>query len=554
MSELTAEQRNYYYLTEAERTGIHKPILAALNAVHDSPLLSDGEKGLGVIPANEVALEEIDSFPEQVQYAANIIRVLTDSLANQGWKGADLFNGEADRYTDGFLERVADGYTPGSQEKEIPVLKRCSPEKLLTAYLENTEADYSDQKTSANLASADKALLTIAERIPDYFIGLSHQRQALLEASRIWRQLDTTSLVLSSFAKNAGVEIDDLSTAVLDKFLKEFAQRITLYYKGYPHQREALIRLTQLWRQLPSREAALLSLEKDASPNPSIDTIDPVLMAFVQSIPRDYQGKGVQRNALTEGIRLWRQLSSRATALASLGIDPEQLVATTNPTGLVDIANQLDRELINFVKRIPSAYKELPHQRDALIRMMQLWREIPTRQQTIDELIEDLKRLEEEKKPKETPPFPLIVIPTPPRPARWTPSNIRQYLSASIIPGGNFSWTEATQGGTRIPPNQRTVDAIVRIARLAQPARDRIGRPFIITSWYRPAYINAAVGGVGNSRHIVGDAIDFVVENQNGNQLYWALYPWWPGGLGRYRRFPNLCHIDARPNRARWLN
>ena len=78
-------------------------------------------------------------------------------------------------------------------------------------------------------------------------------------------------------------------------------------------------------------------------------------------------------------------------------------------------------------------------------------------------------------------PEPIIL----PRPDRWTPDNLQMH--ASIIIDGAFTWAEATHGGTRMPPNQATVDAIVRIAKLAQQARDRIGRPFLITSWYPPA-------------------------------------------------------------------
>jgi len=104
-----------------------------------------------------------------------------------------------------------------------------------------------------------------------------------------------------------------------------------------------------------------------------------------------------------------------------------------------------------------------------------------------------------------------------------------------------------------MPPDQTTVDAIVRIARMAQQARERIGRPFHVTSWYRPPEINARVGGVSNSRHIVGDAIDFYCDGLTGDQLYWFLGSWWPGGLGRYASFPYLFHIDARSYRARWL-
>ncbi|PSB05843.1 peptidase M15A, partial [filamentous cyanobacterium CCP2] len=132
------------------------------------------------------------------------------------------------------------------------------------------------------------------------------------------------------------------------------------------------------------------------------------------------------------------------------------------------------------------------------------------------------------------------------------PNNIQLY--ASIIPNGSFTWAEATRGGVRMPPNQATVDAIVRIAQLAQQARNRIGRPFYITSWYRPPEVNQAVGGASESRHIVGDAIDFYVDGLTGDQLYRALDPWWTGGLGRYRQYPYLCHLDARGVRSRWTN
>lgn len=70
MATLSPDQRNYYYLLESERTGIHQPILAALYQTHSSPSLSDGQTGLGISPANRVSLSQVNTFPEQVQYAA----------------------------------------------------------------------------------------------------------------------------------------------------------------------------------------------------------------------------------------------------------------------------------------------------------------------------------------------------------------------------------------------------------------------------------------------------------------------------------------------------
>ncbi|HEY9669275.1 MAG TPA: D-Ala-D-Ala carboxypeptidase family metallohydrolase [Coleofasciculaceae cyanobacterium] len=550
MAILSPDQRNYYYLLEAERAGIHKPILAALYASHSSPSLADEETGLGISPANRVSLEQVDTFPEQVQYAANVIRALTDSLIAQGWKGGDLWQSEG-RYTDQFLQKVASGYAPTPSEPTIARLESSNYNQLQQAYLADIETDYQASNLPRNLAYLDKALLTLVDRTPNYYTGLPHQRNALLEGIRIWRELDTREAVIASLVSNADVSKAMEDESILDVPLKQFAQRISTNYGGYPQQREALIRMTQLWRQLRTREEAIASLKTNTSPEENLSIIDPALIAFTQRLPDYYQGQGSQRNALTEGFRIWQQLDSRATALAKLGINPDLLNASTSDkTAMMNLANQLDRELLTFVRRIPGEYKESDHQRESLIRLVQLWRNLPTRNQTIQSLLEDQKRLENTRSnaPDAAPkPIPIIV---PKRPDRWTPKNIQ--LSASIIPDGNFTWAEATHGGTRMPSNQATVDAIIRIAKLAQRARDRIGRPFIVTSWYRPPAINRAVGGAIYSRHLVGDAMDFLCEGVSGNQLYWFLEPWWPGGLGRYTNFPNLCHIDARSYRARW--
>ena len=137
-------------------------------------------------------------------------------------------------------------------------------------------------------------------------------------------------------------------------------------------------------------------------------------------------------------------------------------------------------------------------------------------------------------------------------PTKWTLDNIVQ--GAAIIPNGNFTWAEATRGGSRMPPDQETLESIIRIATLVQKARDFIGRPFTVTSWYRDPDSNAAAGGVSNSRHIDGDAIDFWIDGMTGAEIYALLDAWWEGGLGQYSHYPFLCHIDARDYRARWTN
>ena len=549
MSLLTPDQRNEYYLLEAERVGIHKPILAALYYAHQSPSLSDGESGLGMMPIHDVTLDELDTFSEQVQYAANIIHLIVESLSHQGWKADDLWDIDKGRYSDSLIEVIADGYNPNLEEKGVAKLEPCDRNNLFRAYFADIETDFSETTTTINFLKLDEALLKLAQRIPQYYLGLSHQREALLEVVRLWRKLDSDEEVIESFQKENKDPQVPLTQAELDQNLKDFVQRIGNYYGSYPHQREALIRLTQLWRRLATREDAIASLELNDSPQEDLEFLDPALLAFVQRIPQYYKGNGLQRNALTEAIGIWRKLNSRTSVLNSLGININLVNLQKDPETLKNLAIKIDEELIKFIKRIPGAYEENNHQRQALLRLVQLWRGLRTYKETIESLTEDLKKIEDNSAPEEIKPLPLSI---PPRPTKWTPYNLQ--LSASIIPNGNFTWAEATKGGTRMPPNQKTVDAMINIAKLAQRARERIQRPFIITSWYRPPHINRAVGGAKYSRHLMGDAIDFVCENISGNQLYWSLDPWWPGGLGRYRKYPNLCHIDARGHRARWTH
>jgi hypothetical protein len=547
MATLSFEQRNYYYLLEAERTGIHKPILAALYQSHNSPACADGQTGLGITPANRVSLAQVNTFPAQVQYAANAIRSLTDSLVAQGWVGADLWNARQGCYGDKFLETLAKGYAPDATQATTARLEACKLDKLKQAYLADWERDFKAAKLPENLADLESALLSFVEQIPDYYLGLPHQREAMLEAVRIWQQLDTQEEAVAPLVSEEQIAAASRNESLLDIPLKQFIQGIPGNYHESPQEQEALLRLTQLWRQLGTREEAIASVLINTSPEASLNAIDPALIAFLEQLPDAYQGRGSQRNALVEAFRLWHKLGSRAAVLLALGINPELLErSTTDKTALVNLATQLDRELNSFVRRLPLNYQENDQQREALIRLVQLWRNISTRNQTLQFLLEEQKNLEQTgSNTKQLFPKPLPIIAK--RPSSWTIDNLQ--LFASIVEDGNFSWIEATNGGIWLPTDQATVDAIVHIAKLAQKARDRIGRPFLVTNWYCPTQDEAI-----SNRHLLGDALSFVCQGLTANQLYWALDPWWTGGLGRSLQHPYLCHIDARNYRARWLN
>jgi hypothetical protein len=126
------------------------------------------------------------------------------------------------------------------------------------------------------------------------------------------------------------------------------------------------------------------------------------------------------------------------------------------------------------------------------------------------------------------------------------------YTDQPIIPGGNFTWGEATKNGTRIPRNTQEVSNILALARQLQRARNQIGRPFRITSWYRPEPYNTQAGGVSNSQHLSGRAVDVSVSGYSGRQVANALMSWWPGGVGVYpgsRR--HIVHLDIG-GRRKW--
>ena len=124
------------------------------------------------------------------------------------------------------------------------------------------------------------------------------------------------------------------------------------------------------------------------------------------------------------------------------------------------------------------------------------------------------------------------------------------YTDQPIIPGGSFTWGEATKDATRIPESVTVVNNIIALARELQKARNQIGRPFIVNSWYRPPAINQSVGGVLNSQHLTGKAVDLQIPGYSGRRLANAVMLWWTGGIGIYSTIPDIVHLDLGPRRT----
>lgn len=119
-----------------------------------------------------------------------------------------------------------------------------------------------------------------------------------------------------------------------------------------------------------------------------------------------------------------------------------------------------------------------------------------------------------------------------------------------MIDGGHLYWWEITHQGTRLPPSEAVYQAMLRIAKGHEWARDKVGKPLISISGYRPPAVNRAVGGATRSRHLVGDAMDVYVQGMTGKQVA-AILRDWDGGLGTYRNKPYTLHMDKGPWR-RW--
>ena len=122
---------------------------------------------------------------------------------------------------------------------------------------------------------------------------------------------------------------------------------------------------------------------------------------------------------------------------------------------------------------------------------------------------------------------------------------------------GNFTWGEALHvnratGYYRKPANAKVVQGILKIARVMEEIRRIYGdRPIRIISWYRDPATNAAVGGARFSRHLSGDAVDFVISGVSCFNVYARLNPWW-GNRGGLASSSLFTHIDGRGYRARW--
>ncbi len=120
----------------------------------------------------------------------------------------------------------------------------------------------------------------------------------------------------------------------------------------------------------------------------------------------------------------------------------------------------------------------------------------------------------------------------------------------------NFSLNEFNKRNYNVPTD--VLRNLIELAKNLQVLRDEVKKPVKITSGYRPAELNAKVGGATKSRHITGQAADFKIEGYTPKQVaaiiekLIAAGKMKQGGLGTYSTWVHYDTYFNGKNPRRW--
>lgn len=119
----------------------------------------------------------------------------------------------------------------------------------------------------------------------------------------------------------------------------------------------------------------------------------------------------------------------------------------------------------------------------------------------------------------------------------------------------HFTVGEVVQWETRrIPKTDAVKTNVLRLASELDDLRKKWGSAIGVTSWYRPYDVNAEVGGVPNSQHLTGKAVDIYPYKGDGVEFeQWLDKKSWRNKALGYGQRSNrgFSHCDLR-GRVRW--
>lgn len=123
----------------------------------------------------------------------------------------------------------------------------------------------------------------------------------------------------------------------------------------------------------------------------------------------------------------------------------------------------------------------------------------------------------------------------------------------------NFELSEFTRSATaqrlgiaNEPGDTVIVNLFCLAYHVLQPLREHHGRPITISSGYRSATLNKAVGGVANSQHLRGEAADIAIPLRPDGRYDMDVANDWFGYIQSHLTFDQL--ILERANGKVWIH
>jgi len=125
-----------------------------------------------------------------------------------------------------------------------------------------------------------------------------------------------------------------------------------------------------------------------------------------------------------------------------------------------------------------------------------------------------------------------------------TAAGIRHFGALEIAPVGRLAHGET--GPALLAPGAEELAGAIRLARLLERVRARVGRPIRITSWYRDWNYNQAAGGAARSLHITGTAADVQVAGVSPREVARLVYEDAEAALTGVGVYGSFTHVDLR--------